>query len=130
MRVVLVNTYDLGRQPFGVQNILLGARLLGMKARCIRQHPARLEVVQERRKRLIRDRTKASTQIDKIAAVRVPVDADVGDPVIGPEDGDDGDAGFDQSPGLQYRLTVDVHAVAVACGRIFLTEIKGCGDVR
>ncbi|NQE47543.1 type I secretion system permease/ATPase [Herbaspirillum rubrisubalbicans] len=35
--------HRFGRQPFGVQTILLGARTLGMKARCIRQRPGRLE---------------------------------------------------------------------------------------
>jgi subfamily B ATP-binding cassette protein HlyB/CyaB len=35
--------HRFGRQPFGEQNILLAARMLGMKARCIRQHPSRLE---------------------------------------------------------------------------------------
>src|SRR5262249_29255059 len=42
------------------------------------------------------------------------VDADVGDPIILPEDRHQGHTGLDQSPRLQHGLAVDVHAVALA----------------
>ncbi|WP_343653290.1 type I secretion system permease/ATPase [Herbaspirillum sp.] len=35
--------HQFGREPFSVETLLLGARALGMRARCIRQEPARLE---------------------------------------------------------------------------------------
>ena len=47
-------------------------------------------------------------EIDEVAVVRVPVDADVGDAVVGPEDGDQRHARLDQPAGLEDRLAVRV----------------------
>ena len=66
----------------------------------------------------------AFLQVDEVAIVRVPVDADVGDAVVGPEDRDERHAGLDQPPRLQHRLAVDVHAVAFAHATRLLRQIE------
>ena len=57
--------------------------------------------------------------------MRVPVDADVRDAVVRPEDGDERHARLDQPPGLQHRLAVRVHAVALADAKRLVRQIEG-----
>ena len=46
----------------------------------------------------------------------VPVDADIGDTVIGPKYRDDGHASLDEATSLQHRLPVNIHAIAFPHG--------------
>src|SRR5207247_10688717 len=89
------------------------------------QQAALPEVFQQGRERLVRGRAETLTQVDEVAVVRVPVDADVGDAVVLPEDGDERDAGFDETAGLEGGLAVNVPAVALADAGGLLGQIEG-----
>src|SRR4029077_9357187 len=67
---------------------------------------------------------------DEVTIVRIPVDADVGDAVVGPKHGHYGHARFGEVAGWQARLAVDVHAIALADGLRLQREIEGAGNFR
>ena len=67
---------------------------------------------------------EAGFEVDEVAVVSVPVDAHVCQAFVGPEHGDQWNAGFDEPPGLQHRLAVGMPAVAVAEPWIFTIEVE------
>ena len=78
------------------------------------EQAARGEVVEQGAEGLVGRGHQPGLQVDEVAVVRVPVDADVGEAVVGPEDGHERHARLDQPAGLQDGLAVGVPAVAVA----------------
>src|SRR3989304_1337470 len=57
------------------------------------------EVVEECGEGAVGGGHEAVAEVDEVSVVGVPVDADVGDSVVGPEDGDEGGAALDQAGG-------------------------------
>src|SRR5207244_855513 len=87
------------------------------------EEAALLQVVKQSGKCPVGDRTETVLEIDEVAVVGVPVNGDIGDAVVRPEDGHDGDARLDQAARLQHGLTMDVHAVAFAQTSRLLGEV-------
>lgn len=55
----------------------------------------------------------------------IPIDTDVFDPVVGPEDRDQGNAAFDEAPGLKNGLAMGIKSVPFSDGGWFLGKIEG-----
>ena len=88
------------------------------------EHSTFLQVVEQGAEGPIRHGTKPGFQINEIATVSIPIDADVGDSIIGPEDRDKRNSGFNQSPCLQDRLTVDIHPIPLANSRWLARQVE------
>jgi len=76
------------------------------------EQPPRFEVVQQTGKREIGGGHQPVFEVDEIAAVRVPVDTHILDPVVWPEDRHQRNSMLDQAPRLQDRLSVRIETVA------------------
>ncbi len=88
------------------------------------QHSSHVKVVKQRGKRLIGGRHEASLQVDEVAVMRIPVNAHVGDPIIGPEHRHQGNSRVDQPARHQDSLTMRVAAVTITGARIFPFQVE------
>src|SRR5580765_704474 len=88
----------------------------------VAQHPARAEIVEERREGAIQTRTEFVLQSRSLVDVRVP--SGIYQPVLVPADRDELPAGFKHTTGREARLAKERHPVSLAEFRRFALHVE------